>query len=122
MDRKWLVMPPLRPLITLPFLSVCLMAISLACNTGDPVRDSRPDSPPKAETPAVSSDVGTPGPEGGEKADASKPASVFYRTTGIASTPKDLRMNVSPSTVTYDQEFEIVIEGLRLIISCRQAH
>ena len=112
MDRKWLVMPPLRPLITLPFLSVCLMAISLACNTGDPVRDSRPDSPPKAEAQAVSSDVGTPGPEGREKADASKPASVFSRTTGIASTPKDLQMNVSPPTVTYDQEFEIVIEGL----------
>jgi len=99
-------------IISRHLLLVSLIALGLACNTGDHAGDSPVDAPSSAATPSESSGVAKSIPEGGEKTEVLKTASVFSRTTGIASTSKDLRVNVSPQAVTYDQEFEIVIEGL----------
>ena len=88
----------IRALI-IPLTAVMVLALVLTgCSAGEP-----------ANTPALA-DVKTE-----EKTDAESrgnPASVFSKATGGTLKDKQITLNVTPSTVTYDESFDISIDGL----------
>ena len=85
--------------ILISMTAVLVLALVLTgCSAGEPTN-----------TPA-SVDVKTV--ETTDAENRRSPASVFSKATGVTSKDKQITLNVTPSTVTYDEFFDISIDGL----------